>query len=191
MEEPEQELEEGQEKDFSQYIPDTTITPSNAIVLTGDDKALIDRVCGLSQEEIEGTHYNSKDMARRLKDYRFANNSEVADPSVQDFFKDMCKISLQTVDAVDQSSEHALCSMKIYIERNEKPVNFMTWDDQIEQKRRVTYQDEKAKIEVTKAMKAKQEEIVESVLKKQKAAATAAMMDQLREQQKEVLDSKS
>jgi len=177
MEEPEQELEEGQEKDFSAYIPDTTIIPSNAVVLTGDDEALIERVRGLSQEEIEGTHYNSKDMARRLKDYRFFNNSEIADPSVQDFFKNQCKISLQTVDAVNQSSDHALCSMKIYIERNEKPVNFMTWDEQIEQKRRITYQEEKAKIEVTKAMKAKQEEIVESVLKKQKAAATAAMMD--------------
>jgi len=89
------------------------------------------------------------------------------------------------------STDHALCSMKIYIERNEKPVNFMTWDEQIEEERRVKYQQAKAHIDVSKAMKAKQEEIVESVLKKQKAAATATMMDQLREQQKEVLDSKS
>lgn len=110
---------------------------------------------------------------------------------MQDFFKNICKISLHTVDAIGMSTENALCSMKIYTERNEKPVNFMTWDEQIEAERRVKYQDAKAHIEVTKAMKAKQEEIVESVLKKQKAAATAAMMDQLREQQKEVLDSKS
>lgn len=81
--------------------------------------------------------------------------------------------------------------MKIYTERNEKPVNFMTWDNEIEQGRRVTYQNGKAHLDVTKAMKWKQEEIVESVLKKQKAAATATMMDQLSEQQKELLDSKS
>jgi adenylate kinase len=67
----------------------------------------------------------------------------------------------------------------------------MTWDNEIEQGRRVTYQNGKAHLDVTKAMKWKQEEIVESVLKKQKAAATATMMDQLSEQQKELLDSKS
>jgi hypothetical protein len=70
-------------------------------VLTGDDEALINRVRGLSQEEIEGTHYNGKDMSRRLKDYRIFNNSEVAEPSVQDFFKNQCKISLHKVDAVE------------------------------------------------------------------------------------------
>ena len=61
---------------------------------------MIERVRGLTEEEISGTHYNAKDMARRLKDYRFHNNSEVAEPSVQDFFKSQCKITLQTVDAV-------------------------------------------------------------------------------------------
>jgi len=70
-------------KDFSAgYLPDTTIIPSNCIVLTGDDEALIHRVRGLSQAEIEGTHYNASDMTRRLKDYRINNNSEVAEPSV-------------------------------------------------------------------------------------------------------------
>jgi len=37
----------------------------------------------LSEEEIEGTHYNAKDMKRRLKLYRDANNSKDAEPSVQ------------------------------------------------------------------------------------------------------------
>lgn len=39
--------------------------------------------------------------------------------------------------------------------------------------------------------KVKQEEIVECILKKQKADTTKARMDQLRDEQKEVLDSKS
>jgi len=66
--------------------------PSNCIVLHGDDKDLIDRVRNLSEAKIEGTHYNATDMMRRLKDYRFNNNSEVAEPSVSDFFKDQGKI---------------------------------------------------------------------------------------------------
>ena len=40
----------------------------------------------LSEKVVEGTHYNYEDMVRRLKDYRKANNSKIADPSVQDFF---------------------------------------------------------------------------------------------------------
>ena len=109
--------EEGEEKNFKDYIPDETITPQNCIVLKGNDEDLIERVRGLSEEEISGTHYNSKDMQRRLKAYREANNSEVAEPSVQDFFKNVCKISLHSVDAIGMSTENALCSKKIYTER--------------------------------------------------------------------------
>jgi hypothetical protein len=35
---------------------------------------------------ISGTHYNAVDMVRRLKEYRKANNSTVAEYSVSDFF---------------------------------------------------------------------------------------------------------
>jgi adenylate kinase len=119
-EEPEQDLEEGQAKDFSAYIPDLSIMPSNCIVIHGEDKDLIDRVRNLSEAEIEGTHYNAADMQRRLKSYRLANNSEVAEPSIQDFFKNQGKITLHNVDAFAQTSENALCSMKIYIERVRK-----------------------------------------------------------------------
>jgi len=44
---------------------------------------------------------------------------------------------------------------------------------------------------MSKFGKVKQEEIVETILKKQKEAANKARMDQLRDEQKEVLDSKS
>jgi len=40
----------------------------------------------LSEDEITGTHYNAQDMKRRLQLYRKANNSKVAEPSVQKFF---------------------------------------------------------------------------------------------------------
>jgi hypothetical protein len=91
--------------------------PANCIVLHGNDKDLIDRVRNLSESEIEGTHYNAKEMLSRLKAYRITNNSLVAEPAVQDFFKDEGKITLHKVDSFAMTSENALCSMKIYIER--------------------------------------------------------------------------
>jgi hypothetical protein len=39
-------------------------------------------VKSLPEDKIMGTHYNSKDMDRRLSAYRIANNSLVAEPSV-------------------------------------------------------------------------------------------------------------
>jgi len=48
---------------------------------------LIARVRELPEDCINSTHYNEDDMRRRIKDYRLANNSQVAEPAVQDFFK--------------------------------------------------------------------------------------------------------
>jgi len=84
----EEELEEGQQKTFEGYIKDMDIFPSSCIVLEGKDSELIKRVRELPEDSISGTHYNSDDMQRRLKSYRLANNSEVADPSVSDFFRE-------------------------------------------------------------------------------------------------------
>ena len=55
-------------------------------MLDGQDEALIHRVRELTEDQITGTHYNESDMKRRIRDYRVANNSKVAEPAVQDFF---------------------------------------------------------------------------------------------------------
>ena len=75
-------------RDFSTgYERTESIFPSSCIVLTGKDSELIDRVKLHPEEKITGTHYNEADMKRRLATYRTANNSVVAEPSVQEFFK--------------------------------------------------------------------------------------------------------
>lgn len=69
----------------------------------------------MPENEIVGTHYNAIDMERRLGAYREANNSEVANPSVSDFFENQgIKVFREqiTTDAKD-----VLDSFKIYIER--------------------------------------------------------------------------
>ena len=75
-------------KDFSTgFQRAEAIFPSSCIVLTGNDEDLIKRVRELPEDKVTGTHYTKDDMVRRLKTYRTANNSVVAEPSVQDFFK--------------------------------------------------------------------------------------------------------
>ncbi len=56
-------------------------------MLTGNDADLIKRVKNLPEAALSGTHYNAQDMVRRLKAYRTANNSEVAEFSVSEFFQ--------------------------------------------------------------------------------------------------------
>lgn len=75
IEEEEQELEEGEEKDWSGYIKDKTIFPTSVIVFKQEDNFLINRVKNLKQEAVKGTHYNLTDMKRRLLAYRNANQS--------------------------------------------------------------------------------------------------------------------
>lgn len=104
-------------------------------MLEGKDEDLISRVRGLPEIEIANTHYNAAEMKRRLKTYRLANNSEVADPSVSDFFEQQCMSVFR--ESIKTTEKDALNSFKIYIERNEKPFNFMTYDnvDEIERRK--------------------------------------------------------
>ena len=115
IEEEEPELEEGEEPSFDKHVKDTSIFPGSIIVLDGKDDDLIARVRELTEEQIAGTHYNVEDMQRRIRSYREANNSKVAEPAVQDFFKEQgikfYKESIRTRTA------DALNGFKIYIER--------------------------------------------------------------------------
>lgn len=133
----EEELEEGQKKSFEGYVVDEAIMPKSCIVLTGSDRELIKRVKNLPEHVIQGTHYTAEDMERRLAVYRELNNSTVAEPSVSDFFKTQ-GIELYTTSCM-LNPEHTLDAFKIYIERNEKPFNFMTFDEVAENKRNLEF----------------------------------------------------
>jgi adenylate kinase len=115
IEEEEPELEEGQKKSFKGYIKEDSIFPSSCIVFNQDDKFLIDRVKNLSESEIAGTHYTAADMKRRLKTYRDVNESKVAEPSVQAFFKEHGIQVFERDAAAEKDS--VFNSLKIFIER--------------------------------------------------------------------------
>lgn len=78
------------------------------------------------------------DMKRRIASYRVKNNSKVAEPAVQDFFKQQGIKFYQ--ESIRTRTKDALNGFKIYIERNEKPFNYMTYDEDEEQKRRQEYE---------------------------------------------------
>lgn len=67
----------------------------------------------------------------------------------------------------------------------------MTFDEEAENKRNMKFLMAQMRLDNVAAEKDKQEEIVEQTLKKQKEAATKQRMGQLRNEQKEVLDSDS
>lgn len=67
----------------------------------------------------------------------------------------------------------------------------MNWDEVAEVARREQFQKQISLKEITKMAQAKQEELVEIALKKQKEAAIKERREQLRDEQKEVLDAKS
>jgi len=114
----EPELGEGEEKSWDEFIIDDTIAPTSCIVLKQQEQFLIDRVKNLPEAVVAGTHYNVADTKRRFRAYQKANLSDVADPSVQDFFRSN-QVQIFAKDcALD--SEAVMNSMKIYIERVSK-----------------------------------------------------------------------
>jgi hypothetical protein len=112
------------------------------------------RIRDLPESAIEGTHYTKDDMLRRLAAYRLANNSEVAEPSVQFFFQEQ-GIKYCT-EKIGTKADFVFNAFKIYIERNEKPYNFMTWDDDEEVERRKVYEASLKSKEILAAEKIKQ-----------------------------------
>lgn len=109
------------------------IFPKSVILLDSkgtDDNLLLKRVREqLSEKEAFATHYNAADMARRLKVYRQANNSAVAEPSLKTFFAEKGGVQVQEeLDCTNTATDIALKSFKIYIERFERPFNYMTFD---------------------------------------------------------------
>ena len=106
------------EPSYDKHIVNDAIFPGSVIVLDGSDEALIQRVRELPEDRIAGTHYNEARMRQRIKDYRIANNSQVAEPAVQDFFQER-GIKFFKEDMLTRPKD-ALNSFKIYIERVSK-----------------------------------------------------------------------
>jgi adenylate kinase len=122
--------EEKKEKNYENYETDPAITPSSVLRMDAEDDFLKQRVKDLPEEKVQGTHWTDADLDRRLKAYREANNSSVDDPSLTSFFEKH-GIEVHASSAADEE-EKVFEGQKIFIERIERPKNFMTFDQERE-----------------------------------------------------------
>lgn len=100
------------------------ILPNSVILLSGDsDESLKDRYRNKKENELIDTHYNPKDMDRRLKNYRFDNESKYGDFSCVDFFlqNSVKKLSLNCYKKQNEILE----SVKVFIERDGSINNYI------------------------------------------------------------------
>ena len=120
----------------------------------------------MPEEKVTGTHWNEECMARRLKSYKDANNSETGEPAVQDFFRQQ-KIEVFTENA-ESAEEKNMEAFKIYIERLGKPFNYMTFDEEDEGARKRKNESAESEKRVEEEKKVVREENLERELRKQK-----------------------
>lgn len=81
--------------------------------------------------------------------------------------------------------------MKIYIERFEKPFNYMTFDQEDEKIHVAEQKVINDQREVDRKRALNREEIVEREVRKQKEAYTKQRLEQIKEYERDVLDQKS
>lgn len=144
VEEPvEAEEEENQEIVPSKYEIETDILPSNIIILRASDDFLFKRVQSLPHQQLKSSHYDNERMRRRLNFYRDHNDSDGNLP-VQAFFSDLnteiyeCESHIQEVEL--------LYNLRVYIEREGRPFNFLASVEELETKRIAYVHDRENKI---------------------------------------------
>lgn len=78
-------------------------------------------------------------MKRRLEAYNKNNKSDDAEPSIANFFEEQetqgMEVFKQPIDSQDDLTKKVMNGAKIYIERNERPFNYMTYDEEEEKER--------------------------------------------------------
>ena len=191
--EEEAELEDGEEKSWAGFVIRPEIFPKSVILFdTANDADLLKRIKDSVPEAFAaGTHYTEADMKRRIAAYRKANNSAVAEPPLRRFFEEQ-KIDIHSEsDCTRAQSEQVVKSLKIYIERFEKPFNYMTFDEVSEKEHvdKMKVVNEKRQMENRQELD--REEMVEREVRRQKEAYTKKRLDQIKDYERDILDQKS
>jgi adenylate kinase len=199
VEEPEEndEIEEDEidedgnvkQKNFDKYAPDEELIPDSIILLEGDENFIRRRVKELPEHEIEGTHWNNLDLIRRNKLYRQCNNSPIGDPSLIDFFN---KWRIGVIhENCDNDEKKLVEGFKIFIQRKGKPNNYMTFDEEDEKIMIGEVENQAKQKKLDQQDLAEREEYVEGQWRKQKEEYTKSRFEQIKEQERDLLDSKS
>ena len=100
--------EEPQENEPKEKLLDEIMPNSLVKLLCTKNQPLIDRFKVKSEEELKNTHYNEKDMNRRLATYRQENESTTGEFSCEEFF---------TQNGVEFEGVNATKEMDVIIDR--------------------------------------------------------------------------
>lgn len=88
-------------------------------------------------------------------------------------------------------AEQAIKSFKIYIERFEKPFNYMTFDGDEEREHVIVQKKHHIEIAEKDRSALDREEIIEREVRRQKEQFTKHRLEQIKEYERDVLDAKS
>ncbi len=161
-------------------------------VLRASDRFILDRVKNMPEAEqgAGSKGYGEAEIIKRLKEYRQANNAEDGSPSLADFFKERGVETLM-VDLETRTREVVLKQIKVFAERNGKPKNYMTEDEEKEQVRlQAVKQEEERKKREEEAKKTEEEE-TQAQLREQKRAIDEKRTAKFFQEERQMLEMKA
>lgn len=166
------------------------IVPQSMILLEAPDDFLTNRVKSLTEAQLVGTHFNDIDMPRRLEKYRTDNYSERGLPSLEDF---MTSQGVESFSLSCQEGTHQfqLESMKIFIERNGKPINYMVYEQQAELDRKIRHDADEKKRLAKLQFELELEEAIEHEKKGKNMQAVKIRQDELWKKNRELLEQRA
>ena len=190
-EEEEEPLGEGEMPNFEDYVLATEIAPSSVIVIKLSDAHIMERVKNMTEKELlTAGGYTDAEITKRLKEYHNVNEAEDGSYSLIHFFNER-NVEVLRMDAEKQAKELILSKSKVFVERNGKPKNYMTEDEEKEKLRlEELRKEQKKKIEETKQRQI-ESEITEQELKGQKKIIDEKRTEHYLRKEKELLDSKA
>eukprot|EP00826_Nyctotherus_ovalis_P055279 TRINITY_DN7327_c0_g1_i5.p1 TRINITY_DN7327_c0_g1~~TRINITY_DN7327_c0_g1_i5.p1 ORF type:complete len:702 (+),score=267.13 TRINITY_DN7327_c0_g1_i5:447-2552(+) len=176
---------------FEDYVLATEIAPSSVIMVNASEGYVMERVKNMSEAELAAAGgYTEADIVKRLKEYRSVNEAEDGSYSLIHFFHER-NVEVLKVNAETQSKELIVSKSKVFIERNGKPKNYMTEDEEKEKVRLEELRKLQEKKALEFAQKQAQSEITEQQLKQQKKIIDEKRTERYQQQEKEMLDSKA
>jgi len=126
---------EGEAPNFEDYVLYQEIAPTSVVQLKACDQYVLNRVKNMTQAEIasggDSGEYNEAAIKKRLKEYNEANHPIDGSLSLLDFFKERNVENIE-LDLDKLSKEVLLQKIKVFVERNGKPKNYMTEDEEKE-----------------------------------------------------------
>lgn len=157
--------EEAEEPKAKEYELDTEILPKSVIVFRASTSFLMNRISSLSHQQSE---FNQERMERRLRVYH--EDNIIAPKSVFDYFTELDTEVFQC-ECTDEEIE-IIEGLRIYIEREGRPYNFLaSIQEMVENRRRFMQQRDVDIVEKNELKRKEEEEVKRQELEKRDGIA--------------------